>query len=144
HLPFVIRQLSVVRCQLPFAICHLPSAIQQEVREMQLGRVMGTATSTLKHPTFQGERLLVVQLETEGGRPDGEPILVFDRLGAGAGDRVVCTNDGRALQELLGPTTPGRWSVLGLPDRLATESTSAKVGSLFMGQASLSANDLET
>ena len=25
---------------------------------MQLGRVLGTATSTLKHPTFQGERLL--------------------------------------------------------------------------------------
>jgi len=106
------------------AVCHsssafflLPFAIHQEVREMQLGRVMGTATSTLKHPTFQGERLLVVQLETEAGRPDGEPLLVFDRLGAGAGDRVVCTNDGRALQELLGPTTPGRWSVLGLPDR---------------------------
>ena len=50
---------------------------------MQLGRVIGTATATVKHPTFQGERLLVVQLETEAGRPDGEPILVFDRLGAG-------------------------------------------------------------
>jgi len=84
---------------------------------MQLGRVKGKATSTLKHSTFQGERLLVVQLETEAGRPDGEPILVFDRLGAGVGDRVICTNDGRALQDLLGPTTPGRWSVLGLPDR---------------------------
>jgi ethanolamine utilization protein EutN len=84
---------------------------------MQLGLVMGTATSTVKHPTFRGERLLFAQLETAAGRPDGEPILVFDRLGAGAGDRVVCTNDGRVLQELLGPTTPGRWSVLGLPDR---------------------------
>ena len=31
---------------------------------MQLGRVIGTATSTVKHPTFQGERLLVVQLES--------------------------------------------------------------------------------
>ena len=35
---------------------------------MQLGRVMGTATATVKHPTFQGERLLVVQLETPGGQ----------------------------------------------------------------------------
>ena len=32
---------------------------------MQLGLVLGTATSTIKHPTFQGERLLVVQLEGE-------------------------------------------------------------------------------
>jgi ethanolamine utilization protein EutN len=83
---------------------------------MQLGRVIGTATATVKHPTFEGERMLVVQLETTGGGPDGEPILAFDRLGARRGDRVLLTNDGRALQELLGMTTPGRWSVLGLPD----------------------------
>jgi ethanolamine utilization protein EutN len=83
---------------------------------MQLGRVVGTATSTVKHPTFQNERLLVVQLETSAGRIDGEPILAFDRLGAGRGALVLVTNDGRALQEQLGSTTPGRWSVIGLPD----------------------------
>jgi ethanolamine utilization protein EutN len=84
---------------------------------MQLGRVIGTATSTVKHPTFQGERLLVVQLEGPGGRPDGEPVLAFDRLGAGRGDAVLVTTDGQALQEQLGRDTPGRWSVIGLPDR---------------------------
>jgi ethanolamine utilization protein EutN len=83
---------------------------------MQLGRVIGTATATLKHPTFESERLLVVQLETSTGGPDGEPILAFDRLGARRGDLVILTNDGRALQELLGQTTPGRWSVMGIPD----------------------------
>ncbi len=83
---------------------------------MQLGRVVGTATSTVKHATFKNERLLVVQLETSTGRPDGEPILAFDRLGAGRGDLVLVTNDGRVLQEQLGTTTPGRWSVIGLPD----------------------------
>lgn len=83
---------------------------------MQLGRVIGTATSTVKHPSLQGERLLIVQLETADGRPDGEPVLVFDRLGAGRGHRVLCTNDGRVMQDLLGPTTPARWSTLGLPD----------------------------
>jgi len=84
---------------------------------MQIGRVIGTVTSTVKHPTFQGERLLIVQLEAIDGRPDGEPLLAIDRLGAGRGDAVLLTNDGMALQELLGRTTPGRWSVLGLPDR---------------------------
>jgi ethanolamine utilization protein EutN len=83
---------------------------------MQLGRVVGTVTSTLKHPTFEGERLLIVQLETASGGPDGEPVLVFDRLGARRGDLVLLTNDGAALQNLLGRTTPGRWSVMGLPD----------------------------
>jgi ethanolamine utilization protein EutN len=83
---------------------------------MQLGRVLGTATATIKHPTFNGERLLIVQLETKGGTPEGEPVLAFDRLGAGRGDMVLVTNDGAALQEMLGRDTPGRWSVLGLPD----------------------------
>jgi ethanolamine utilization protein EutN len=83
---------------------------------MQLGRVLGTATSTVKHPTFARERLLVVQLELASGKPDGEPVLAFDRLGAGRGDRVLMTNDGAVLQQMIGRDTPGRWSVMGLPD----------------------------
>lgn len=83
---------------------------------MQIGRVVGTATATVKHPTLRAERLLVVQLETSDGRPDGEPVVAFDRLGAGTGDRVLLTNDGAAVQSLLGRNTPARWSVLAIPD----------------------------
>jgi ethanolamine utilization protein EutN len=83
---------------------------------MQVGRVIGTTTATVKHSSLQGERMLVVQLLTQSGKPDGEPVIAFDRLGAGRGDRVLLTNDGRAMQELLGPTTPARWSVMALPD----------------------------
>jgi ethanolamine utilization protein EutN len=84
---------------------------------MQLGRVLGTAISTVKHPTFQGERLLVVQLETMSGGAEGEPVLVFDRMGASRGDVVLLTSDSALLQDMLGRDTPGRWSVMGLPDR---------------------------
>lgn len=83
---------------------------------MQVGRVIGAATATIKHPTLTGERMLIVQLLTRSGAADGEPVLAFDRLGAGRGDRVLLTTDGRAMQELLGPTTPARYSVLGLPE----------------------------
>ncbi len=83
---------------------------------MQLGVVIGSATSTVKHQTFQGERLLVVQLLTSDGGDDGEPVLAFDRLGAGRGETVLLTNDGKILQEMIGRDTPGRWSVLGLPN----------------------------
>jgi len=83
---------------------------------MQLGRVLGFATSTVKHATFQGERLLVVQLESVAGKADGEPVIAFDRLGARRGDVVLMTTDGALLQEQLGRSTPGRWSVMGLPD----------------------------
>lgn len=83
---------------------------------MQVGRVIGNATSTVKHPSLNGERMLVVQLLTRAGTPDGEPVIAFDRLGARRGDHIVLTNDGGAMQALLGPKTPARWSVIALPD----------------------------
>ena len=73
---------------------------------MQLGRVIGTATATVKHPTFQGERLLVVQLETPSGRPDGEPILAFDRLGAGRGTRCWSPTTAAPCKSCLAPRRP--------------------------------------
>lgn len=85
---------------------------------MQIGRVVGTATSTVKHPTLSGWKLLLVQLLAADGRSgDGEPILAIDSLGAGPGDRVMVTNDGKATRELIGnDNTPARWSVLGIED----------------------------
>lgn len=85
---------------------------------MQLGRVVGTATSTIKHPTLAGLRLLVVQLLAADGRsPDGEPQLVVDRLGAGRGQTVMVTSDSDAIAQMVGRTgAPLRWSVLGIRD----------------------------
>lgn len=83
---------------------------------MQIGLVLGNATATVKHPSFQGERMIVVQPERADGGPDGEPVLAFDRMGARRGDRVLLTSDGQLLQEMIGRKTPGRWSVLGLVD----------------------------
>lgn len=83
---------------------------------MQLGLVLGSATATVKHPSFEGQRMLVVQPINREGKDDGEPVLAFDRLGAGRGQVVLLTSDGALLQTELGRTTPGRWSVLALPD----------------------------
>lgn len=85
---------------------------------MQIGSVVGIATSTVKHPSMEGWKLLVVQLLAADGRsPDGEPVLAVDRLGAGRGEKVILTSDGRGTRELLkSDTTPVRWSVMGIPD----------------------------
>lgn len=86
---------------------------------MQLGLVLGSATATARHPSFEGQRMLVVQPVNRDGKDDGEPVLVFDRLGAGRGQIVLITSDGALMQAELGRTTPGRWSVLALPDNLS-------------------------
>ena len=84
---------------------------------MQLGTVEGHATSTIKHPSLAGWRMLVVQPLDPSGKPDGDPLLVLDRLGAGTGDRVLLTSDGRGARELVGSENcPARWFVMGIVD----------------------------
>lgn len=85
---------------------------------MQIGLVVGSATSTVKHPSLQGAKLLLVQLLMRDGRsPDGDPFLAIDRLGAGIGETVVMTSDGRSTRELLkNRNTPARWNISGLID----------------------------
>ena len=85
---------------------------------MLQGRIVGTATATVRHPSMQGWKLLVMQpLTADGHSPDGDPFLVVDNLGAGLGDRVFVTSDGRGTREMLqSETSPVRWHVMGIVD----------------------------
>jgi ethanolamine utilization protein EutN len=85
---------------------------------MYLGRVMGSARATVKHPSMEGWKLLLVMaLQADGRTVEGDPILVVDSLGAGKGELVMISSDGIGTRELLGsPTSPVRWSVLGICD----------------------------
>ena len=85
---------------------------------MQIGRVVGQAVSTVKHPSMSGWRLLVVQTLTAEGKEDCEPLLAIDNLGSGVGSRVIVSNDGAGARELVGArNSPVRWMVLGICDR---------------------------
>jgi ethanolamine utilization protein EutN len=86
---------------------------------MYYGRIVGSATATVKHPSMEGSKLLLVMaLEADGRTPEGDPILVVERLGTGHGETVIVTSDGIATRELLqSKTSPVRWSVLGIADR---------------------------
>jgi ethanolamine utilization protein EutN len=83
-----------------------------------LGRVIGRATATVKHPSLTGRKLLLVQpVMADRISPDGEPLLVVDGLGAGTGEMVMITSDGRGARQLLGSeNTPVRWTVIGTED----------------------------
>lgn len=85
---------------------------------MYLGRVIGSATATVKHPSIKGAKLLLVMaLQADGKSVEGDPILVVDTLGAGWNEKVMVTSDGIGARELMhDKTSPVRWSVLGIPD----------------------------
>mgnify|MGYP001298796839 CR=1 FL=1 len=84
---------------------------------MNLALVIGHATATIKHPTLKGWKLIVVQPLDAKGKPDGEPQLALDRLGAIRRGTVMITSDGAAVREMVGSkNTPARWAVIGLAD----------------------------
>lgn len=85
---------------------------------MNLARVIGHATATVKHPTLAGWRLVVVQPLDAAGGPDGTPLVVIDGLGSSVGQDVIITSDGKGVREMVGASnTPARWAVLGLADK---------------------------
>jgi ethanolamine utilization protein EutN len=85
---------------------------------MQLARAVGHAVSTVKHASLQGWRMLVVQALGPDEKPDGEPLLAIDSLGAGVNDRVIISNDGAGARQLVGvKNSPVRWFVMGIQDR---------------------------
>ncbi|MCE9590410.1 MAG: EutN/CcmL family microcompartment protein [Planctomycetes bacterium] len=84
---------------------------------MQLAIVKGRATSTVKHKSLAAVRLLICQPLGVDATAYGDPVLAVDKLGAGAGDKVVITSDGLGLRELLGDgNSPARWWTLGIVD----------------------------
>jgi microcompartment protein CcmK/EutM len=84
---------------------------------MQLGMVIGHATSTVKHPSFTGLRLVIVQQLNNAREPEADPVIAIDKLGSGVGDTVVLNSDGKAARELVGnDKTPARWWVIGIVD----------------------------
>jgi ethanolamine utilization protein EutN len=84
---------------------------------MQLGRVIGHATSTIKHATLNGWRMVVVQPLDAAGGEDGTPIIAIDNLGSDKGSQVVLTSDGKGVREMIGSdNTPVRWAVIGIKD----------------------------
>ena len=59
----------------------------------------------------------VKRLMADGKSPDGEPVLAVDRLGAGPGETVMLTSDGKGTRALLNDNnTPVRWSTMGIRD----------------------------
>ena len=86
---------------------------------MFLARIDGTMTSTVKHESLQGARLLIGQRLDVRGRDIGEPLVVLDTLGAPRGAVVIVSTDGDIQRKLRGNNCPARMTVIGLVDFVA-------------------------
>ena len=80
---------------------------------MRQATIRGYATSTIKHASLEGWRLLIADPES----PDLAPQIVIDNLGAAIGQKVLISSDGSEARKLVGDElSPARWSVVGIID----------------------------
>ncbi|MBN2290325.1 MAG: EutN/CcmL family microcompartment protein, partial [Candidatus Glassbacteria bacterium] len=54
---------------------------------MILGRVVGNIVSTIKHPVYQGAKILLVEPVGPDNSPSGKLVVALDTVDAGPGDR---------------------------------------------------------
>ena len=84
---------------------------------MQIARIHGHVTATIRHRSLEGTRILACQMLNAQDEGVGDPVLAVDKLGAGVGDRVILTSDGKGLRELLDDeNSPVRWWTMGIVD----------------------------
>jgi len=84
---------------------------------MQRARVVGSVTATIKHDSMNATKMLIVQPLGADETFDGSVLLVVDTVGAGAGDCVLLTSDGRFARQYLSENTPVRWTAIGIEDQ---------------------------
>lgn len=83
---------------------------------MNVGRVVGTVVSTINHPFFDGQRLLVCRL-IDRDRDVGDYLICTDLVGAGVDETVLILDEGTSARQMHGVATgPIRSVVVGIVD----------------------------
>ena len=90
---------------------------------MLIARVIGELISTHKHASHEGRKALVVQPLNLDGSNRGDPVIAFDAVDAGVGDRVLLATEGYSAMTSVGrPQSPIDMAVIGVIDRVDIDS----------------------
>ena len=87
---------------------------------MILCRVLGNAVSTVKHPCYEGHKVMVVQpVQTDTHSPLGAEFLAVDSVQAGPGDLVLASREGNTARQILGNASdPFHSVIVGIVDEV--------------------------
>ena len=86
---------------------------------MIYARVIGNMVSTVKHPTYQGRIVHVVQPLDEYGKDDGDSFLAVDNAQSGPGDHVLILSEGNGIRQIWGlQELPVRRLIIGIVDEV--------------------------
>lgn len=90
---------------------------------MIAGRVAGEIYATIKHPFYEGRKMLVVEKMKPDGQPSGDYLVAVDgSTGAGVGEPVLVVDEGNSARQVLDSTNgPVRSVVVGIVDKVTLE-----------------------
>ena len=89
---------------------------------MYIGHVFGTVVATIKHETFRGHKLLLVERLMPDGRPTPKYDLCVDTVQAGIGDTVLVLDEGSSARQVLNQAHGAvRAVIVGIIDRIDIE-----------------------
>jgi ethanolamine utilization protein EutN len=92
---------------------------------MYLGRVVGCLWATVKNPSMEGQRLLVVQPLTPELKPTGKKLICTDWAGAGAGELIYWVRGREASHALLPAEVPTDTTIIAIVDELSVDRDAA-------------------
>lgn len=89
---------------------------------MILCRVIGNSVSTVKHPVYEGKKVMVCQpVAPDTHTPAGRVFLAVDAVQAGPGDLVLAAREGNTARQILGrDEDPLHAVILGIVDEVTT------------------------
>ncbi len=86
---------------------------------MIIARVVGTAVATVKHPSYKGRKVMVVQPMTPEGEDQGQTFLAVDAVQAGVGDKILVAREGNTARQILqAGEAPIHAVILGIVDEI--------------------------
>lgn len=89
---------------------------------MKVARVTGTIVSTIQHPTFDGDKLLLCDVLDASGQPGGGYVIAVDLVGAGTGEMVLILDEGTSARQAVGLASgPLRTIAVGVVDEVTDD-----------------------
>jgi microcompartment protein CcmK/EutM len=90
---------------------------------MMLAKVIGTVVCTVKFPTLEGRKLLLLQPVNKDGAPRGKTLVGIDAVGAGVGETVYWCR-GREAALAFNPEVISDASIVGIVDEISVAQVS--------------------
>jgi microcompartment protein CcmK/EutM len=89
---------------------------------MKMGRVTGSVVSTVKHESFDGIKLALVQPVDENIKDIGLPIVAFDLIGSCVGQIIFYETSKEAGRVLETTFNPCDAAIMGIIDKVTLEA----------------------